>query len=124
MKHYALFGLPIAFAAAALFFSTGVGQDNPPKAKLPIAGTTTATTAILDQPAKLDKPIEDITVGELFRKLSELHGVTFRLDVGYFRDGNDSKPYEVKVSLPIVKGLSVRDVLQEVIVALRDGGAG
>ena len=121
MKHYALFGLPIAFAAAALFFSTGVGQDNPPKAKSTVAGTTTATTAILDQPSKIDKPIDSISVLELFRKLSDHHGVTFRLDTAFFREG-DFKPYEVKVSLPIVKGMSVRDVLQEAIVALQEGG--
>ncbi len=121
MKRAHVFAMPLAFAAAALFFSAGSGQEAPPKAALAVVGATTATTAILDQPAKLDKPIEDVSVGELFRKLSDLHGVTFRVDTGFFRDGNDLKPYEAKVSLPIVKGLSVRDVLQEVIVAFRTG---
>ena len=98
MKRAHVFAMPLAFAAAALFFSAGSGQEAPPKAPPAAAGATTATTANLDQPAKLDKPIEDVSVGELFRKLSDLHGVTFRVDTGFFRDGNDLKPYEAKVS--------------------------
>ncbi len=118
MKRAHVFAMPLAFAAAALFFSAGSGQEAPPKAP-PAAGATTATTAILDQPAKIDKPIDSISVAELFRKLSDLHGVTFRLDTGYFRE-RVLKPYETKVSLPIVKGLSVRDVLQEVIAGIKE----
>lgn len=123
MKHAHVFAMPLAFAAAALFFSAGSGQEAPPKAP-PAAGATTATTAILDQPAKIDKPIDSISVAELFRKLSDLHGVTFLLDTAFLLNENGIKPYEVKVPLPIVKGLSVRDILQEAIVALKESGGG
>ena len=119
MKRAHVFAMPLAFAAAALFFSSGSGQEAPPKAPRAAAGATTATTAILDQPSKIDKPIDSISVAELFRKLSDLHGVTFRVDVGYFRERSLSS-YNAKVSLPIVKGLSVRDVLQEVIAGLKE----
>jgi hypothetical protein len=81
----------------------------------PAAGQTAITTAILGLPCKLDKPIENMTVAELFRKLSDLHGVTFRLDVGHFRRMGVAQAYDKKVSLPIVRGLTVRDVLQEVM---------
>lgn len=93
------------------------GPVKPRLESLPIGGKTPATTAILDQPAGLDKPVEGMTIAELFRKLGSEHEVTFRLDTGYFShmNGGNYKPYENKVDIPIVQNLTVRDVLEAVI---------
>jgi RNA polymerase sigma factor (sigma-70 family) len=84
------------------------------------AGTTAATTAVLSQPAGFQEPLKDVTIRELFEQLSQMHKVTFRLDVGLFRRIGTpvANPYDMKVDIEVVKGLSVRDVLQEVIDVL------
>jgi RNA polymerase sigma factor (sigma-70 family) len=82
------------------------------------AGKTAATTAVLSEPAGFPEPLKEVTIRELFEQLSKLHDVTFRLDVGQLRRigvAGGTNPYDTKVDIDVVKGLSVRDVLQEVI---------
>lgn len=91
----------------------------PPAAEKALAavastGRTATTMLALDKDAGLLNPIGDVTVAELLATLSEKTGSTIRLDLGYFRERGIEKPYERKISLAVVKDLSVRDVLEEV----------
>lgn len=87
-------------------------------------GKTASTTAVLNQSTKFTDAVQDISIGELFQQMSKDHDVTFRLDVGLLRTLGVQQPYDTKVSIPVVKGLSVRDVLQEVIDVLSPPGGG
>jgi RNA polymerase sigma factor (sigma-70 family) len=84
-------------------------------AEMPAPGTTAATTAILSKPAGFEDPIVNITVGELLHMLSVEHGVTFRLDLGLLKQLGIQKPYEQQVSFPVVKGMTVQDILNDLI---------
>jgi hypothetical protein len=122
----ALFG-----GAAVCVYRAGAGPDDqrksPPAKESVVAALsdhsqTTATTKILDEPAKFDNPIQGMTVAELFRKLSAQHRANFQLDVLVIRnlEGDNNKPlfdkpYEVKIDIPVVENLTVREVLNQVI---------
>ncbi len=79
-----------------------------------LTGRTTATMIALDADAGLENAFLEMSVAELLAILSERTETTIRLDVGYFRQRAIEKPYERKISLAVVRGLSVRDILQEV----------
>ncbi len=135
LKLLAIFGIGLGLlgtTGTGIYFATAADKPaakvaaEPPKpvaAKPPAADKTlavvatgrTATTMLaLDKDAGILRPIQEITVAELIGELSERTGSTIRLDVGYFRECNIQKPYEQKISLAVVKGLSVRDVLEEI----------
>jgi hypothetical protein len=78
-------------------------------------GTTAATTAVFAKPSGFEQPLQDISVLELLTTLSEKHGVTFRLDVGLLKRAGVGAPYEQRVAFPIVKGMTVQDILDELI---------
>ncbi len=78
-------------------------------------GRTAATTLALDKDAGLKEKIDDVTVADLLQKLGEETGTTIRLDLAYFRQAGIASPYEQKVSIAIVRGLTVRDILEEVL---------
>jgi hypothetical protein len=107
-------------ASFALGLAAGPGLGvfraaaDPPQPELKKqAVDTAASTAVLDKLAGIEKPIKGVTIGDLFNRLGDSHGVTFRLDVPLLAQFAFENPYETKVSLPVVKGLTVRDVLQE-----------
>ena len=85
-------------------------------------GTTAATTAVLAKPAGFEEPLQGITVLELLNKLSEKHGVTFRLDVGLLKRAGVAAPYEQQVNFPIVKGMTVQDILDDLIDQIAQDG--
>src|SRR5579864_6693133 len=125
------FMVALAAGIGVCVYRAGADPDEPKKpapVKEPVVAApsdhsqTAATTKILDKPAGLDKPIEGMTVAELFRKLSALHKVSFRLDllcIRHFEGANGKplfeKPYELKIDIPVVENLTVRDVLNQVI---------
>ena len=136
LKLLAIFGIGLGLLGSTgtgIFFATADDKPavkvaaelpKPDAAKPPAAdkalaavastGRTATTMLALDKDAGLLNPIEEVTVAELLATLSERTGITIRLDVGYFRKCGIEKPYERKISLAVVKGLSVRDVLQEI----------
>lgn len=87
-------------------------------------GKTAATTIALDIEAGLQGPVTDSTVAELLEALSLKTGATIRLDAPFFRAAGITAPYEQKVSIAIVKGLSVRDILEEVLAQIAPPGEG
>lgn len=87
-------------------------------------GKTATTTLGLDKEAGLQQPISDTPLSELLEALSLKTGSTIRLDVPFFRAAGIPNPYEQKVSIPVVKGLSVRDVLEEVLAQIAPAGEG
>ena len=118
-------GTGIYFATAADTPAAKVAAEptkpvagKPPAADKALAivatGRTATTMLALDKDAGILASIQEETVAELLEKLSERTGSTIRLDVGYFRKCGIEKPYEKKISLAVVKGLSVRDVLEEI----------
>jgi RNA polymerase sigma factor (sigma-70 family) len=119
-------GTGIYFAAAqdkpAVAKAPEPAKPAPPSAKLADKalaitgmGLTSKTTLVLDKDAGFTNRIEDVSVEELLAKLGEQTGTTIRLDVGYFRSIGITDAYERRISIAIVKGLSVRDILEEVL---------
>jgi RNA polymerase sigma factor (sigma-70 family) len=81
-------------------------------------GTTAATTAILGKDAGFNGPLT-VPIGELFEQLSKEHGATFRIEnVHGLKVMGIDNPYERTVELRFTKGLSVQDILDEVLNAL------
>ena len=96
----------------------GAGEAVRVETTVKAPGTTAATTAILSKNAGLDAPL-NVTIGDLFEQLSKEHGATFRIEnvQGLKQMGIDN-PYEKTVELRFTKGLSVQDVLDEVVNTL------
>ena len=135
LKLLAIFGIGLGLlgtTGTGIYFATAADKPaakvaaeptksvagKPPAADKALAivatGRTATTMLALDKDAGILNPIKEMTVAELLRELSEKTGSTIRLDVGYFHKCDIEKPYERKISLAVVKGLSVRDVLQEI----------
>jgi hypothetical protein len=74
------------------------------------------TTAVLHQPCGLTEAFHG-SLGELFDQLGDRHGVTVRLDPHVFNQNvtGVAEPYNRKIQIERVKGLSVLDLLNEVI---------
>ncbi|MFO0935043.1 MAG: sigma-70 family RNA polymerase sigma factor [Gemmataceae bacterium] len=84
-------------------------------------GATAATTAILTKSAGFDSDVE-ITIAEIFEQLGARFNVTFRIEnVQSLRGMGIDNPYEKKIRLRFTKGLSVQDILNEVVNELTDG---
>ena len=146
LKLLAIFGIGLGLLGSTgtgIYFATAADKPavkvaaelpKPVPAKPPAAdkalavastGRTATTMLALDKDAGLLVPILEMTVAELLAELSERTGSTIRLDVGYFRQCGIEKPYERKIALAVVEGLSVRDILEEIASLYhQDGGEG
>jgi RNA polymerase sigma factor (sigma-70 family) len=85
---------------------------------------TGKSIARLDNPAMFEKPIKGETLLSVLEKLSEQTGLTYRVDEVWFRglgDPNLENIYEKQLIIPVVKGLSVRDILDEICNQLTPG---
>jgi RNA polymerase sigma factor (sigma-70 family) len=85
-------------------------------------GLTAKTTLALERDAGLTNNLEDISVGDLLTKLGDETGATIRVDEAFFRQIGETDIYEKKVRIRIAKGLSVRDILEEVLAQIAPPG--
>lgn len=108
-----------AFAKAADPAKPGAPSRPAEKAlATPGTGLTAKTTLALERDAGLTNNLEDISVGDLLTKLGEETGATIRVDEAFFRQIGETDVYEKKVRIRIAKGLSVRDILEEVLAQI------
>ncbi|QEL14719.1 RNA polymerase sigma factor [Limnoglobus roseus] len=84
-------------------------------------GQTSKTTLTLDKSAGFQDALKDQTVASILEQLSADTGTTIRLDLAFFRLNSVEQPYEKKIAIPVVKGLTVRDILEEVLDQLLPG---
>jgi RNA polymerase sigma factor (sigma-70 family) len=80
------------------------------------AGRTAKTTMELDKVADLgNAEIAGLTLRDLLMMLSEKTGTTIRVDVAFFKQFGVENVYEKKIDIPVVKNLTVRDILEEAL---------
>jgi hypothetical protein len=115
-------------------------QTKPPAADKAEAGHTGFTSVtrhtgpktaqqvrqLLRQPAGLDRPIENIPLKDVLELLSDKFNVTIRIDLEALRRYRVEQPfqlYDQPVRLPVVRGLTLGEVLHDVLAQVRlDGG--
>lgn len=92
--------------------------------------TTRELRRLLTSPAGLEDPIENVTLRDALDLLSKKFNVTIRIDPGSFRrrglmdPGEDPfKLYDAQVRLPIVRGMTMGEVLADLLAQVRPGTA-
>jgi hypothetical protein len=80
---------------------------------------------LLRQPAGIDRPIENVPLKDVLELLSDKFKVTIRLDLEALRR-HTQQPFQIydqPVRLPVVRGLTVGEVLRDVLAQVRlEGG--
>jgi RNA polymerase sigma factor (sigma-70 family) len=114
-------------------------KELPAEAEKPVAGGDTlaganltphsasAVRQMLQQPAGLDKPLNNLPLRDALDMLSDKFGVTIRIDpAAFFRFGVE-KPFEMydqSVGLPVVRGMTLGEVLRDVLAQVRAPDSG
>lgn len=89
--------------------------------------TTRDVRRILQGPAGLDKPIENMPLREALQFLGEAFKVTIRIDPSPFKRLTEGEPvnanpfvlYDQPVTVPITKGLSVGEILRDLLAQVK-----
>jgi hypothetical protein len=103
-----------------------------PKSKPPAASKTEtkpATSeeihALLRKPAALKEPLDQMPLRELLEYITDRFNVPVRIDIAAFARvayPNPIQMYEVPVKLPVVRGMSVGDVLRDALAQIPSAG--
>ena len=119
---------PAAPPAAKALAPPATKAEVPKAPALPPELTSTGeigkSISTLDDPASFDNPIKGVPLKVVLEKLSAQTGLTFRVDEVWFRglaDPTLENIYEKQIVIPVVKGLSVRDILEEICTQLTPG---
>jgi RNA polymerase sigma factor (sigma-70 family) len=101
-----------------------VAGNGKPNATADFAPHTAAgIRKLLDQPAGLDQPLENLPLRDVFSLLSDKFGVTIRIDPAACARFGMEKPFDIydqPVRLPVVRGLTLGQVLHDVLAQLRN----
>jgi RNA polymerase sigma factor (sigma-70 family) len=90
------------------------------------AGPSNAREArqLLKQPAGIDRPLDNVPLKDILEMLTDKFGVTIRIDPAAFARYSLDDPfklYDQSVRLPVVRGLTVGEVLRDLLAQIRFG---
>jgi RNA polymerase sigma factor (sigma-70 family) len=90
--------------------------------------TAAGIRALLQQPAGLDKPIDNMQLRDALEYLTDKFGITIRIDPAAFARLGVEKPfdmYDQVVRLPVVRGMTVGQCLHDLLSQVKpDNGPG
>ncbi len=87
--------------------------------------TAASIRALLQQPARLDKPIEPTSLKDILEFLSDKYGVSIRIDPAAFARLMVDKPfamYDEQVQLPVVRGMTLGQILHDLLAQVNSSG--